>query len=284
MCTRANVLLVVPLTAALFVTDDSGELSVKFSELPAESHAPKRVHPRPTTWREMDIASYEQPIADDRTVTLRLDPDLPETTAYTVERVVDGDPSRTIVYVPWVHEHPNAPPMPEAYLASLVEVLESLSASVILVGVEGSDVWEDLLYEEFLEVANTLERCDVLDPARSSAKITSLCDEIRALQTQLYAFGTERALSTFAMAATVPIVGVDDTAFIASELDDRMCDRLRSDAAVRNTLDALAARGGGRAVLLFGMAHHHDIEVAARRAGATLDLVCMPHLCRAMAP
>ncbi len=276
MCTRANALLAALLAAALLATDDSIELPV------GSSPALKHVHPRPTTWREMSIKSYEQPIAGDRMATLRFDPDLPTTTAYTVERVVEGDPSRVIAYVPWVHDHPSAPPMLEAYLVSLIEVFMLLSTTAIVVGIEGSSVGENL-HEEFLEIAEALELCDASDLVRSTED-DALCDDLAAFQAEMYASGTERVLSTFAMAATVPIVGVDDTTLIASESDDHMRDRLRSETAVHNVLNELDARGGGRAVLLFGMAHHHDIEEAARRAGATLDLVCMPHLCRAATP
>ncbi|MDO8599070.1 MAG: hypothetical protein Q7S02_03090 [bacterium] len=237
------------------------------------------------TWRDMDIASYVQTVAGGRAVTLRLDPNLPETAAYTVERVVDGDPSRIIVYVPWVHDHPDAPPMPEPYLASLRSVLITLSATATFVGVEGSGAGDDLR-EEFSAADEDLEPYDASVCAQSDGN-AALCAYLVTLQAEIaaaFADGTERLLRAIATATTVPIGGIEDTTIPASELDDSSRDHLRSEAAVQNTLHELDVRGGGRAVLLFGMAHHQDIEDAVRRVGASLDLVCVPHLCRASVP
>lgn len=243
-----------------------------------------RLQPRPAPWREIDIASYEQAVVRGRMFTLQLDPDLPETTTYTVERVVDGDPSRIISYVPWVHDHAHAPPMPESYLASLRRVLIALSTTAAFAGVEGSSAGDDLR-EEWAMRAEALESYDTSVCARSEGN-AALCAYLDALQAEIIAAssgGTEYMLRAFAAATVLPIIGIEDAA-IPSELDDVTRDRLRSEATVQNTIRELDVRGGGRAVLLFGMAHAHDIEAAARRSGATLDLVCMPHLCRVSTP
>ncbi|MBI4142910.1 hypothetical protein HY480_03490 [Candidatus Uhrbacteria bacterium] len=338
-----------------------------------------RRHPR--TWRDINIPSYEQPVASGHVVTLRFDPDLPETAAYTVERVVEGDPSRVISYVPWVHDSRNGPPMPEPYLASLIEVLASLSPTARLIGFEGSLASRSLRAEDDLLHAFILAQCnapgtfterDGQDTTTDDDMFAAFAEENAELLTHSMT-GAEWISYAVAQRTAAEVIGIESAPVLTNiaEVDvcieqivsmswscgtpsemttdatdlvrmyvgdifggcdiataccsaipphylgfrifalleymrrqsisgDRSCiagvtaelgrltpdilDRKRSDDAVRNTLDALAAWGGGRAILVFGMAHHRDIEAAVRRAGATLDLVCMPHLCRAAIP
>lgn len=257
----------------------------------ADTSHQRPARPATLSWQRIPTHRW---LTTDGVITLRFSPN--EIGPPTLHTVVDaGADARELWYLPWIHDHPSADPLPSAYVDALADALVHFGTQVDVVGVEG-ECWEwDL-------------RNDGVSPYAHEVLSPFLAEVVRAFQGELKEdrewelllspsfrdiarkrerTGVTRAEQLLLISTTTPVIGVEDPELLVRMHDehvtkeqDPVLSRNRSNTAVVILLEALRARRGRSALLVFGMAHYEEIEDEVRHLGnATLRVACIPALC-----
>lgn len=285
MCARSMSLFgigVSALAAAFFISH-------------ADAPRQRPARPAALTWQQIPTRRWPTP---EGTIVLRFAPDA--VGPPTLHTVVDaGNGATELWYLPWIHDDPNADPLPSAYVDALADALVHFGTQVDVVGVEG-ECWEwDLRNDEVSPYAHEALSpllVNVMRTFQSELKEDRewerlLSPFLRDVAREWERIGVVRAERALLTSTTTPVIGVEDPELLvrmhehsAKERDPAL-DRSRSSTAVVVLLEALRARRGRRALLEFGMAHYAEIEDEVRRLGdVTLRAACIPALCEIERP
>jgi hypothetical protein len=291
---RAHQLLLVGVCVVLFGSLLTGSLLTSDQV----TVTPEQRAPEIPTWRRLSM--YRWPTADG-VITFRFAPY--EIGPPTLLTIVDaGNGAQELWYLPWIHDspEPNADPLPETYIESLADAFVHFGAQVDVVGMEGEfwmwDIRQDAVAPHADEVIG-LNEAAVMRALPEALELEELLlpplsplERKRAVRRS--ATGVGRAGRELLLRTTIPVIGVESPDSyipalekVAGHTYDLDRSRERSRIAIATILTDLEARGGQRALLVFGVAHYAEIaERMHEIRDATLRVACIPALCEIADP